>query len=72
MTTEVLERPKTQDADTGPEMFHYVDRAKSIESAVFGTMVEALCGEVFPVTKVAKPNSPVCPKCKEIYDSFPE
>ncbi len=72
MTTEVLERPETKEADTGPEMFHYVDRAKSIESAVFGTMVEALCGEVFPVTKVAKPDSPVCPKCKEIYDSFPE
>ncbi len=72
MTTEVLERPETKNTDTGPEMFHYVDRAKSIESAVFGTMVEALCGEVFPVTKVAKPDSPVCPKCKEIFDSFPE
>jgi formylmethanofuran dehydrogenase subunit E len=72
MTTEVLERPETKEAETGPEMFHYVDRAKSIESAVFGTMVEALCGEVFPVTKVAKPGSPVCPECQEIYDSFPE
>ena len=35
-----------------------------------GTMIEALCGEVFPVTKEAKPGSPVCPRCKEIYDSF--
>jgi hypothetical protein len=68
-TTEVLERPETKDASTGTEMFHYVDKAKSIESAVFGTFVEALCGEKFPVTKVAKPGSPVCPECKEIYEN---
>lgn len=72
MTTEVLERPETRDADTGPEMFHYVDATKSTESAVLGTFVEALCGERFPVTKAAKPGSPVCPECKEIYESLPE
>ena len=27
----------------------------------------ALCGEVFPVTRAAKPGSPVCPDCKRIY-----
>ncbi len=70
--TEVLERPDLKEADTGPDMFHYVDRTKSLESAVFGTMVEALCGEKFPVTKVAKPGSPVCPECKEIYESLAE
>ena len=37
--------------------------------AVFGTYVEALCGFKFPVTKVAKPGSPICPACKEIYDN---
>ena len=42
---------------------------KIAESAVMGTMVEALCGEVFPVTKTPKPGSPVCPACKEIYES---
>ena len=30
--------------------------------------VVALCGEVFPVTKAAKPGSPVCPECKQIYE----
>ena len=50
-------------------MFHYVRKAKIAESAVMGTMVEALCGEVFPVTKAPKPGSPVCPACKEIYES---
>ena len=73
MSTETLNRPETRDADTdnGPEMFHYVDKDKMAESAVMGTLVVAICGETFPVTKVPKPGSPVCPKCKEIYDSLP-
>ena len=69
MSTEVQERPDVREADTGPELFHYVDKTKSLESAVFGTYVEALCGFKFPVTKVAKPGSPVCPACQEIYDN---
>jgi hypothetical protein len=32
--------------------------------------VVALCGETFPVTKSAKPGSPVCPKCKEIFEKL--
>lgn len=68
-TTQTLDSPKTSDADTGNEMFHYVRKAKIAESAVMGTMVQALCGEVFPVTKTPKPGSPVCPKCKEIYEN---
>lgn len=67
--TEVLESPTTSDTDKGPEMFHYVRKAKIAESAVMGNFVEALCGERFPVTKAAKPGSPVCPACKEIYDN---
>jgi hypothetical protein len=69
-TTKVLEKPSTEDTDTGPELFHYVRKNKIAESAVMGTFVEALCGEIFPVTKAPKPGSPVCPACKEIYDSF--
>ena len=57
MSTEVLERPELKDADTGPEMFHYVRKEKIAESAVMGTFVVALCGETFPVTKAAKPGS---------------
>lgn len=67
--TQVLTEPKTSDADTGNEVFHYVRKDKIVESAVMGTMVQALCGEVFPVTKSPKPNSPVCPACKDIYDN---
>jgi hypothetical protein len=68
--TQILEQPRTSDADTGDEMFHYVRKSKIAESAVMGTLVEALCGEVFPVTRTPKPGSPVCPQCKEIYESL--
>ncbi|MEU4556781.1 MULTISPECIES: DUF3039 domain-containing protein [Actinoplanes] len=70
VSTQILERPETKDADTGPEMFHYVRKEKIAESAVMGNLVVALCGETFPVTKSPKPGSPVCPQCKEIYESM--
>jgi hypothetical protein len=68
-STQTVVEPSTSDADTGDELFHYVRKAKIAESAVTGTMVQALCGAVFPVTRAPKPNSPVCPECKEIYDN---
>ncbi|MDQ6936643.1 MAG: DUF3039 domain-containing protein [Actinomycetota bacterium] len=71
MSTQTLDSPQTADAETGSEVFHYVRKAKIAESAVMGTMVQALCGEVFPVTKTSKPGSPVCAACKEIYESMP-
>lgn len=71
---DVDTRPEGTDAssDDTPKMFHYVRKAKIAESAVMGTHVVALCGEVFPVTRSAKPGSPVCPACKEIYESLPK
>lgn len=59
-------------SDDAPKMFHYVRKDKVVESAVMGTHVVALCGEVFPVTRAPKPNSPVCPECKKIYDRMPK
>jgi hypothetical protein len=67
--TEVLESPSTSDTDDGDDLFHYVPKAKIVESAVTGSLVQAICGAVFPVTKAPKPGSPVCPRCKEIYDA---
>jgi hypothetical protein len=71
-STDLLEKPDVREGDTGNanEVFHYVRKNKIAESAVMGTMVEALCGEVFPVTKSPKPGSPVCPACKEIYEQL--
>ncbi|RIJ76414.1 DUF3039 domain-containing protein [Nakamurella silvestris] len=70
--TDVLEKPSDTTTDDSPKMFHYVRKAKIAESAVMGNMVVALCGETFPVTKTAKPGSPVCPDCKKIFDRMPK
>ena len=72
MSTQVEERAdvREKETETGPELFHYVDKDKMVESAVLGNFVEALCGEKFPVTKVPKPGSPVCPACKEIFEGL--
>jgi hypothetical protein len=47
-----------------------VKKNRIAESAVMGTHVVALCGEVFPVTRSPKPGSPVCPDCKKIYETL--
>ncbi|WP_026917760.1 DUF3039 domain-containing protein [Gordonia shandongensis] len=83
MATETIERPDIDERtdldertdtderkgsdDDAPKVFHYVKKDRIAESAVMGTHVIALCGEVFPVTKSAKPGSPVCEKCKKIH-----
>jgi hypothetical protein len=68
--TDVREKPATPNSDTdSDDLFHYVPKAKIAESAVTGSLVTALCGAVFPVTKAPKPGSPVCPRCQEIYDA---
>jgi hypothetical protein len=71
VTSQTVESPQTTNTDTGDRLFHYVRKSKIAESAVLGNMVQALCGEVFPVTRAPKPGSPVCPRCKEIYESLP-
>ncbi|HEY2272669.1 MAG TPA: DUF3039 domain-containing protein [Jatrophihabitantaceae bacterium] len=69
--TDVKEKPAPSNSDTdeGDDLFHYVPKAKIVESAVTGALVQAICGAVFPVTKAPKPGSPVCPRCKELYDA---
>ena len=76
MQTQTIERTKPDErVDDGtdsdiPKYFHYVKKDKIAESAVMGTHVVALCGEVFPVTRSPKPGSPVCPDCKRIYEKL--
>jgi hypothetical protein len=71
---DVDTRPEGTDttSDDSPKMFHYVRKEKIAESAVLGSQVVALCGATFPVTRAPKPGSPVCPECKEIYESLPK
>ncbi|MFI6173637.1 DUF3039 domain-containing protein [Nocardia sp. NPDC051052] len=74
VSTDTMVRPdSTTDESTSddtPKVFHYVKKDRIAESAVMGTHVVALCGEVFPVTRSAKPGSPVCPDCKKVYDGL--
>jgi len=76
MQTQTIERTDAEErvddgtGDDSPKYFHYVKKERIAESAVMGTHVVALCGEVFPVTRSAKPGSPVCPDCKRIYEGL--
>ncbi len=73
--TEVVPdiRPDLSTGDGGDhERFaHYVLKDKIMDSAVNGTPVVALCGKIWVPNR--DPNRyPVCPECKEIYESLPE
>ena len=65
-------RPDLSHGDGDHERFaHYVDKNEMMESAVFGTPIKALCGKVWVPSRDAK-RFPVCPECKEIYESLPD
>jgi hypothetical protein len=38
---------------------------------VFGTPIKALCGKVWVPSRDPR-KFPICPECKEIYESLPE
>lgn len=72
--TEVVPdiRPDLSTGDGDHERFaHYVLKDKIMDSAVNGTPVVALCGKVWVPNRDPK-RFPVCPECKEIYESLPE
>lgn len=48
---------------------HYCDKDKLTEAMVLGTPVIALCGKVWVPSRDPS-RFPVCPECKEIYDSW--
>ncbi|MFC4053335.1 DUF3039 domain-containing protein [Actinomadura syzygii] len=68
--TQTDVRPDLSHGDGDHERFaHYVKKAKITESAVAGTPVIALCGKVWVPNRDPK-KFPVCPECKEIYESM--
>ena len=74
MSTKILPesdtRPDLSHGDGDHERFaHYVQKDKIMESAVSGTPVIALCGKVWVPNRDPK-KYPVCPECKEIYESM--
>ena len=65
-------RPDLSTGDGDHERFsHYVIKDKIVDSTVNGTPVVALCGKVWVPSRDPK-RYPVCPECKEIYESLPE
>ncbi len=65
---ELLNQEQLEEGDH--ERFsHYVQKEKILRSALSGKPVIALCGKVW--TPGRDPEKfPVCPTCKEIYDSM--
>ena len=69
-STDLLTRPDLQDDDGGHDRFaHYVKKDKIVESAVTGKAVRALCGKKWIPSRDPE-KYPICPVCKEIYDSL--
>jgi hypothetical protein len=70
-STTLLEE-QVQNVEPGDhERFsHFVKKEKIVESAVLGTPVVALCGKVWTPSRDPQ-KFPVCPTCKEIYESMP-
>jgi hypothetical protein len=67
---EVETRPRYSHGDGDHERFaHYVRKEKILESALSGEPVTALCGKVWVPGRDPK-RFPVCPTCKEIYQSL--
>lgn len=66
-----IEDTRTVPTDDGDhERFsHYVPKDKLTEAMVMGTPVIALCGKVW-VPSRAPEKYPVCPECKEIWESM--
>jgi hypothetical protein len=63
-------RPDLSHGDGDHERFaHYVKKNKIMDSAVNGTPVIALCGKVWVPNRDPK-KYPVCPECKEIFESM--
>ena len=77
--SDLLERDKTDDK-VGTDHFepgdaekfsHYVKKDKILESAMTGLPVRALCGKLWTPTRDPE-KFPVCPECKDVYESMQE
>jgi hypothetical protein len=73
--TQTIEDQRTSPVDVPLEpgdherFSHYVEKAKLTEAMVMGTPVVALCGKVWVPSRDPQ-RFPVCPQCKEIWDSL--
>lgn len=71
-TTVLDERLEHRYDEGDHERFsHFVPKAKLTEALVMGTPVVALCGKVWVPSRDPE-KFPVCPTCKEIWETFGE
>ena len=68
-TTEPGLDPGLDDGGDHDRFAHYVRKDKVVKSAVEGTAVIALCGKKWVPSRDPE-RYPVCPECKEIYESL--
>lgn len=52
------------------KLAHYADKNDIMRAAVEGAAIRALCGKMWVPTKDPG-RFPVCPECKEIWESLP-
>jgi hypothetical protein len=69
-TTLLVEQVQNVEPGDHERFSHFVKKEKIVESAVLGTPVVALCGKVWTPSRDPQ-KFPVCPTCKEIYESMP-
>lgn len=67
----VLEERVAQEDGDHERFSHYVPKDKLTEAMVNGTPVIALCGKVWVPSRDPQ-KFPVCPDCKEIWESLQE
>jgi hypothetical protein len=68
--TEERVAPVSTDEGDHEKFSHFVKKDKIVESAVLGSAVVALCGKVWVPSRDPQ-KFPVCPECKEIWESLP-
>ena len=62
-------QPSLEEPGDHERFSHYVPKDKLTEAMVMGTPVVALCGKVWVPSRDPQ-RFPVCPECKEIWDSL--
>ncbi|MDQ4071072.1 MAG: DUF3039 domain-containing protein [Actinomycetota bacterium] len=70
----VVTRPEDEPRTGEPHVAHIVKSegdaaAKVVEARIYGTPLEALCGEVF-VPQRDPSRLPLCQACKDIYETY--
>lgn len=69
--TRVEQDLRTTDHGDHERLSHFVPKDKLMEAMVNGTPVIALCGKVWVPSRDPE-KYPVCPECKEIWESMRE